>query len=194
MNFWLFMINSQGERMTDVQGQNANKSGKYLERQVEEHLNGIGYASTNFSSMGKLFGKKIISQSAPGFLLKNVPYINMYGGQARGEFVLKPTNKPPVRIECRFQNVSGSVDEKLPFLIGNCLAFEEKDVVLVIEGDGMRKSALAYVKNAARAIAHKHIRVFTLTQFKSWANRNLRVIDNHQDNIESTMKKISNTL
>jgi hypothetical protein len=84
---------------------NANKSGKWLEDQVEEILSGYGVSSLMFNQVGTKFGKKIMAKNAPGFLLKNVPYTNMFGVKSRGEFVLQLNNKGPVRIECRNQNV-----------------------------------------------------------------------------------------
>lgn len=159
--------------MIDLQGQNANKSGKWLEEQVEGTLKGLGINTIPYSKVGTRFGKKILEENAPGFLLKNVPYINMYGGESRGEFVLQLKDYGPIRIECRMQTVAGSVDEKLPYLIGNCYSFKEKEVILVIEGDGMRSAAKRFITNAARAIAYKDVRVFTLNQFKHWANKTI---------------------
>jgi hypothetical protein len=168
--------------MTDKQGHNANKSGKWLETQVEDAINNIGIPSINFRTLGTMFGRKITKMETPGFLLKNVPYTNMYGGESRGEFVLQLNNKGAIRIECRAQNVAGSVDEKLPYLIGNCFSFKEKDVILVIEGDGMRKTALNFVKNAAKAIAHKNVSVLTLNQFRHWIKKYEEVSVDYQTN------------
>lgn len=156
-----------------IQGQTANKNGKWLEQQVEDIIVSYDVEKINYRQIGTKFGKKILSINPKAFLIKNVPYTNMYGGISRGEFVLQLKNKGPVRIECRSQRVSGSVDEKIPYLIGNCYAFEEKDVILVIDGDGMRTKAKEFAINAAKSIAHKNIRVMTLGQFKAWANKML---------------------
>lgn len=161
--------------MADKQGHNANKSGKWLEDEVEKTLNFYNIPSINFRLVGARFGKKITKQNPKGFLLKNVPYINMYGHESRGEFVLQLSNRGPIRIECRRQDVRGSVDEKLPYLIGNCYSFEEKDIILVIEGKGMREAARKFVVNATRAIAYKNVKVMTCNQFKYWAKKVLSV-------------------
>lgn len=159
--------------MIDLQGQNANKSGKGLEEQVENILEDLGIRVIPFSKIGTNFGKKIMAEDANGFLLKNVPYTNMYGGRSFGEFVLQIKDRGPFRIECRKQNVSGSVDEKLPYLIGNCYSFKEKDIILIVEGSGMRAEGKSFLINATKAIAHKNVRVFSLNQFRSWANKNV---------------------
>lgn len=163
--------------MADNQGQRANKEGRKLENKVEDLLIDKGVVSLKYTQVGAKTGK-LISSNTPGFLLKNVPYTNMYGGKSRGEFVLQINNRGPIRIECRSQHVGGSVDEKIPYLIGNCLSFDEKEVILVIDGDGIRSVARMFLKNATKAIAHKHISVMTLPQFSNWVDRVLPKKDN----------------
>jgi len=152
----------------------ANKAGKWLENEVENTINNCGLPSLFYKQIGTRFGKKVMTKYPYGFLLKNVPYTNMFGSTSRGEFVLQLSSLGPIRIECRNQTVRGSVDEKLPYLIGNCSCFEEKNVVLVIEGNGAREAAKRFVKNAARAIPHKNVKVLTLNQFKAWAKRTIK--------------------
>ena len=170
--------------MVDLQDRQANRNGRWLEDEVENILNGFGVPSLRHSKVGTRFGQNILKQNVPGFLLKSVPYTNMYGGRGLGEFVLQISNFGPVRIECRIQNRSGSVDEKIPFLIGNCYSFEEKHVILVIEGDGMRASAKEFAINAAKAIAHKDVRVLNLKKFERWAARMLGAKINNDPNSE----------
>jgi len=148
--------------MIDLQGQKANQSGQWLEQQVENILacKGIVTDSIDKTNVYK------------GVLFKNVPYINMYGGQSIGEFVLSLPNKN-IRIECRQQSVGGSVDEKLPYLFGNSLMFEEDHVILIIEGDGMRKSAKKWLIDKAEAVTCKDIKVMNLKKFRNWTNKNI---------------------
>ena len=50
-------------------------------------------------------------------LLKNVPYETIYGHRGTTEFLLKSKKENlEIRIECKWQQSSGSVDEKLPYL------------------------------------------------------------------------------
>ncbi len=181
---------SEGQEMiskvVDEQGRSANRNGKWLEDEVEKTLGKYGIPSIKFRQVGTRFGQKIMKQNVPGFLLKNVPYTNMFGSKSTGEFVLQVTDKGPIRIECRSQAVAGSVDEKMPYLIGNCFSFEEKDVILILEGDGMRDAARTFATNAARAIAYKNVRVMTLNQFKSWAKKTFE-----NTNVAQSMVKYS---
>jgi hypothetical protein len=159
--------------MADVQGHNANKSGKWLESEVEYTLNNLGFESINLNSIGKKFGENISKSNVPGFLVKNSYYTNMYGKRSRGEFLLQVTNRGPIRIECRRQTRAGSVDDKVATLMGNCVSCEEKEVILVIDGGGMRKERYRYLVDTARAVRFKKIHIMNLNQFKSWANRTL---------------------
>jgi len=103
-----------------------------------------------------------------GLLLKNVPYITIYGGNGRGEFVLTLDGKKDIRIECRFQNVAGSVDEKLPYFFETALAFEERIVILIVEGEGYKHGAKAWLKSRCEGILYKDVLMFTFEEFKLW--------------------------
>jgi hypothetical protein len=151
----------------------ANESGLNLENKVEELIKELGMDSIHHSRIGTRFGKKVLTKSPDGFLLKHVPFINMYGEKSHSEFVWQLNNFGPIRIECKQQTVRGSVDEKFPYLLGNCLAFDEKDIVLIMEGEGARESAKRWARLTAKAISHKKVRVFTFPQFRNWAKKML---------------------
>jgi len=159
--------------MADVQGHNANKSGKWLESEVEYTLNNLGFKSVNLKSIGKEFGEDVSNNNLPGFIVKNSYYTDMFGRRSRGEFLLQVANRGPIRIECRRQTRAGSVDDKVTTLMGNCVSCEEKEVIIVIDGGGIRKERYRYLIDTARAVRFKKIRVMNLSQFKSWANRTL---------------------
>lgn len=147
------------------QGTLASESGKYLENAVENYLCDLGIVSRRYSKWINTT-EKIDSE---GMLLKDVPYTNIYGGNGRGEFVLSVNNADDVRIECRLQNSSGSVDEKFPYLFETAKAFEESIVILVVEGDGYKKGAKEWLKAQAESIKYKQILVVSLKGFKDWA-------------------------
>jgi hypothetical protein len=66
-----------------------------------------------------------------------------------------------VRIECRAQQISGSVDEKFPYLFECAKGFPESAVWLVLSGDGARKRAMDWLKREAHSYKEKTIRVYT---------------------------------
>ncbi len=83
---------------------------------------------------GKQFEQRIetIIQSKTADYKAQAPYTNLYGSnRARMDFYINGTID--LNIECKFQKVSGSVDEKIPFCIENLLA-QDNDGVLVLGG------------------------------------------------------------
>jgi hypothetical protein len=149
------------------QGSKANFTGKGLEDDVENFLADKGIQSMMFSDWAH--DREPILLGTDGILLKNVPYTTIYGGNGRGEFVLSVNGKKDVRIECRLQNVAGSVDEKLPYLFETAIAFEERIVILVVEGDGYKKGAKEWLRSRCEGVLYKTILMVTLEEFKDWA-------------------------
>ena len=143
--------------MPDKQDSNANKSGKWLENEIEKILNSYGIPSIKYRSIGPRFGNKVVKQGAKGFLIKHAPYKNVLGGHSRSEFVLQLANRGAIRIECRRQAVRGSVDEKVLYLFANAVACVEKEVILVVECNGMRKEAKQFLVDKAKSVKYKKL-------------------------------------
>jgi hypothetical protein len=87
-----------------------------------------------------------------------------------------------MRIECKWQQSSGSVDEKFPYLYLNCIeAMPEKQIMIVVDGNGARSGAVSWLKDAVKykkyttgANKDKEIMVFSLMEFIQWANSTFR--------------------
>lgn len=152
----------------DPQGSKANMNGKKLENIVEEELCKNGVTSLQYSDWvdGTV---TTLTHGDNGILFKNVPYTNIYGANGKGEFLLFLKGIPDIRIECRSQTVAGSVDEKLPYLLENCKLFDEKNVIVVLEGDGFKTKAKEWFIENAHAVKFKNINVMSLKEFKDWA-------------------------
>ena len=90
--------------------------------------------------------------------------------------------KAEIRIECKWQQVSGSVDEKLPYLYLNTIeAMPEKEITIIIDGDGWKKGAIEWLKQAVTKKKYttknnkkKKIQVMSLVEFITWANKKFR--------------------
>lgn len=108
-------------------------------------------------------------------LLSNAPYTNIYGRKARTEFLLKSARLPEdIRIECKWQQKSGSVDEKFPYLYINCVrAMPEQNVIIVIGGVGARQGAIDWLDLHCRLTTRRSVRVMDIAQFLAWANTTL---------------------
>lgn len=141
------------------QGQEANICGQFLERVIQDEFKVRGVYVCEWSdnaNNGDLFAKSR--------LIKNVPYTSVAGNRSRSEFVYV-SGFMEVRIECRSQQVPGSVDEKLSALYHNARdAMPEKNVWLVIDGGGARIGWVDWLKKETQKVQHKTIRVLDIYQ------------------------------
>jgi hypothetical protein len=74
-------------------------------------------------------------------------------------------------IESKWQELSGSVDEKFPYLVENIKTCYPCPVIIVTGGRGARPGAIRWLK---RQVDGVHlIAVLTLEEFVTWCNRSL---------------------
>ena len=151
------------------QGGLASNQGGRLEDLVKAVLMKHGFKSLPYSEYIKnpeKYGKEL--------LLTNKPYRSIYGHNGKTEFFLisKKYNLE-ILIECKWQQSNGSVDEKLPYLYLNCIeALPEKQIIIVIDGDGWKKGAIQWLRDAVIEQKYfklpansKIINVFDLKEF-----------------------------
>src|ERR1017187_2407806 len=109
-------------------GTSSNVSGNQLEVAVKTVLTGKGFELVNYRKWEKnkeKFGEEL--------LLANVPYTTIYEHKGNTEFLLisKKYNLH-MRIECKWQQVAGSVDEKIPYLYLSAIeAMPEKTIMIL---------------------------------------------------------------
>jgi hypothetical protein len=151
-----------------------NITGNQLETAVKTVLSGKGFEIFNYRSWERQplkFSKEIV--------LENAPYTTSYGHNGNTEFLLiSEKYDMRIRIECKWQQVAGSVDEKLPYLYLNAIeAMPEDKIIILIDGAGWKLGAIKWLKEAVKnklyttpENAHKEIMVFNLTEFFTWAN------------------------
>jgi hypothetical protein len=149
-------------------GWESNNSGKFLEEAIEREFRARGinvFDYTEKHSNTDMFAER--------FLLKNAPYTSIYGCQSRSEFLYHDdTRYSHIRIECRWQQVAGSVDEKLPYLYMNAVqSMPEKEIWLVLDGGGARSDALDWLKRQCAQLAAKDVRVLTVPEARTRINR-----------------------
>lgn len=156
-----------------TQGAQANKTGRILESTVENAFRQHGFSKLSHKEFRML---ELIGNGATegDYLVKNYPYTSIYGHQGKTEFLaVSSRRKLRVRIECKWQQCSGSVDEKFPYLMENCRIMPEDCIIILVDGGGCKPGALAWLKKAAGDCAEKDIRVLDITGFLKWANTEL---------------------
>ena len=157
-----------------TQGGQANKTGNVLEQLVVSTLTTHGFDVVKYSDFEKDKGK-----FGGELLLKNAPYTTLYNGNGKTEFLLKSSKHDLcIRIECKWQQTAGSVDEKLPYVYLSAIdAIPEDDVIILIDGDGFRDGAIEWIKKVSgnrfyipSDKPNKNIRIMSTTEFLTWSN------------------------
>ena len=109
-------------------------------------------------------------------LVKDAPYLTVYGTTGRSEFLAHDYLLGlSVRIECKWQGVPGSVDEKFPYIFMNATdTMKENEIVIILGGNGAKSAAKRWLKDAAKSSKvpqGKTIHVFSLEEFTDWAGK-----------------------
>ncbi|MCX7929007.1 MAG: 4-diphosphocytidyl-2C-methyl-D-erythritol kinase [Patescibacteria group bacterium] len=156
-------------------GTKSNITGNQLEAAVKTVLTGKGFELLNYRVWEK--NKKKYGEE---LLLENVPFTTIYKHKGNTEFLLISKKYDlSIRIECKWQQVAGSVDEKLPYLYLNTIeAMPENLIMILIDGAGWKSGAIKWLKDAViqkkyttEETKNKEILVFSLAEFFTWANK-----------------------
>ncbi len=131
---------------TTSSGEKANKTGNLLERFVEQILRDKGYTefwdhkATAFDNRWAIGGRQYIKQLPVGQTI--------YETTRKCDFFIINRDLFPddLIIECKWQQVAGSVDEKYPFLLFNIVKTGIPTIIL-LDGSGYKKSAMKWLKN-----------------------------------------------
>jgi hypothetical protein len=112
-------------------------------------------------------------------VVQHFPYRSIYGSErAKTEFVLIEPDGGRVRIEVKWQVMSGSVDEKFPYLMKNAEIWPEETIIIVTGGGGAKKEAVDWLESEAVAVSGrtgKNIHVMRSTdEFVTWCHRKYR--------------------
>lgn len=155
-----------------TQGNIANSTGSVLEQTIISILRAKGFELVKFRVWDRNkdnYGEEL--------LLENVPYESIYGHKGNTEFLLKSKKyNLKIRIECKWQQSAGSVDEKFPYLYLNCVeSMPENHIIIIVDGGGYKEGALEWLKNSAKIGKYqgancKNIEVMRLIEFITWAN------------------------
>lgn len=143
------------------QGANANYTGNVLEQIVITRLRSSGYTeikNENYLKMEKYY--------IPQYKICN----GIYGTPLKTDVLIFNEIKYPnkLAIEMKWQQTSGSVDEKYPYVVENIKTMFPCPVIIVIDGGGYKPGALNWLK---MQVDDKLIGVFDMTAFVTWANK-----------------------
>ena len=126
---------------TEQGGAIANRQGNILEQQVRQAFASHGFREVAFAEYEKIAsGSTLPGVPVPDLLVRRVPYQSIYGHRGVTEFLAVSASRGlAIRIECKWQQSQGSVDEKFPYLYLNCIqAMPEREIILLIDGNGYK--------------------------------------------------------
>lgn len=130
----------------------ANKSGKSLENMIVGPLDAHGITY-----------RRQVSLAARSIYRKRI----------RVDVLIDPEPRLPAGliIEGKWQDVTGTAEEKLPYLIINIKRYYPYPTIIVIDGDGFSPGAVEW---AGKQVDDENlIGVVTLKEWNSWCNREL---------------------
>lgn len=157
-----------------TQGAAANRNGKVMEKAILSAFEEHGFRVFRYVEVRDKPSKV---DGLDRYVLKNVPYTSIYGSsRCRTEYVIHYEDRA-IRVECKWQSSSGSVDEKFPYLWRNAVEqYPESEIILLVDGDGYRECARNWLQTMIAEndgdyeSRGKDIELMTLTEFLKWFN------------------------
>lgn len=126
-------------------GSSATTSGTLLEAIVSQLCTVYGYDYYSFRDYDRLKVKP-----ATKCIVKRWPYTTIYGEQGYGDgTIINERGEIIAWIEAKRQKVSGSTDEKMPYVFYNARLVWTKtapEVFIVLQGKGFKEGAIKWIK------------------------------------------------
>lgn len=146
-------------------GTRANLTGNQLERVIDAILVGKGYEFVKCKSFERASDGE---QSVYTRQLKIC--LSIYDNPLKCDFVIYHPQKHPnwLAIEAKWQQASGSVDEKYPYLALNVKERFPCPAIIVLAGSGYKKKAEEWLRD--QVDGNKLLHVFNMEEFQKWAN------------------------
>lgn len=132
------------------QGQQATRNGRLAEDVIADTLTRRGLRFARQKRIGKgIFETDLVAD----FYIPEIPRI----GQ--------------LAIESKWQQVGGSAEEKLCYLVENIRHCYPCPVIVIIDGGGFRAGAIRWLRS--QADGDQFVAVFNLVEFLTWCNQTL---------------------
>lgn len=145
---------------------NANQTGTQLEGFIRSVLLARGYKPVE---RNRFMPARYLEQ--PIFATQFQLGLSIYDTELFCDFILYHPEKWPdcLVIESKWQQVSGSVDEKFPFTVLNIKMKSQYKTVILLDGKGYKPGAETWLR---QQVDGKLLYVFSMAEFQKWANRN----------------------
>lgn len=158
--------------MTKQGGSTANHTGVHLERFIEDALRGEKYIYIK----NDVYQRRVTEEGGKWFNTSKfyTKQFNLckgiYDTQIRCDFILYNSEKHPcgLIIESKWQQASGSVDEKFPYLERNIRERYPHNTIVVLDGGGYKPGADTWLRSK---VAGNFIGVYTMMEFQTFVNK-----------------------
>lgn len=176
----------------------ANYSGRSFENSIRDGLYRKNFNEFSFNSLSDEIKNNYLNNNSPiyindfkRYIITDIPYYSVSGKRGKTEFLLhsedsyksdefgiSPSVKTPLefRIECKWQHVTGSVEEKLSYVKDNVEHTIKDNYILVYGGDGFSNGIIRFMKkefDRIRNSYNKKVYIMSYYEFIDWANRYL---------------------
>ncbi len=148
-------------------GRRANQSGNKLEALVSTVLTQSGYVEVPRAVL--------LTASEPKRFARQWPIgQGIYGTPIKVDFAVMGLPSAPngLIVEVKWQSVSGSVDEKLPYLALNIDQRFPLPAIVVIDGSGWKHGAIDWLRRQVPRIPNLFA-VYSMSEFIAWSNQSL---------------------
>lgn len=152
-------------KLRTSQGGRAVKTGNALERIVLHALNDNEYTFV----VPKSF-EAACYLSRPLYTRQVAVTKSIYGTPLKHDFMLYHPEKWPDKlvIECKWQQVKGSVDEKYPYNVLNVKECYICPAIILLDGAGFKAGAGEWLRTQVDGV--KLLHVFSMMEFQTWVN------------------------
>lgn len=163
------------------QGARANTNGHTCENVLVPLFEANGYAVVAWGEYKRTAASRARYDAMEKLVIKQYPYVSIYDHKGKTEFLVR--NKildREIRVEVKWQQSAGSVDEKYPYLWLNAVyAYPENEIVLIVDGGGYKPGARQWLAQvcAKRWLLDdkpsKRVSVMSLAEFIVFFNREM---------------------
>ncbi len=155
------------------QGSKANKTGKELESFTNDILKCNNYEFVKSDEFCKFVRSDKFRDSTrlgkPIYTGQFHAGLNIYNKKMSNDFVLYHPNKHNycLIIECKWQQVGGSVEEKYPYLVLNIKDKYPYKTIILLDGEGYSEGAKNWL---TLQVGGKLIEVMSMQEFQTYCN------------------------
>jgi len=160
----------------------AESTGSVAESTVRGVLTGRGYVELSHQAVQQgepaaeqtaMFGDFARQPKPARLFVAQYPIgASIYGLPLNADFWVRGARHYPagLAIEVKWQQSTGSVDEKFPYLVHNIKECYPCPALVIADGGGQRPGALHWLRGQ---VGNGLLAVFSLSEFLAWANRHL---------------------